>query len=239
MSHAFAHVRRWHTFVNLDGSLSTIADAFGKKGLALISEIWPSTSPRAWQLLGAYALFEALLQVYLPGKPFKATMTANGNVPVYKANGVQSLVVTVVAFFACWRFGLTSPKEVYDLFGEMLAGMAIFSVFFCVFLQIKGHVAPTDEDSGSCGNPIYDFFIGRELNPRIGSFDLKFFCELRPGLIGWTVLNLGGLPAPCKHTHCRRCRRYRPPTWLVCSPAIQRRCTGLWRPSSGSTTAQP
>lgn len=35
------------------------------------------------------------------------------------------------------------------------------------------------------GNPLYDFFIGRELNPRIGNFDLKYFCELRPGLIGW------------------------------------------------------
>lgn len=40
------------------------------------------------------------------------------------------------------------------------------------------------------GNIIYDFFIGHELNPRIGSFDLKFFCELRPGLIGWFMLNL-------------------------------------------------
>ncbi|GCB83442.1 hypothetical protein scyTo_0023484 [Scyliorhinus torazame] len=38
---------------------------------------------------------------------------------------------------------------------------------------------------GNSGNPIYDFFIGHELNPRIGSFDLKYFCELRPGLIGW------------------------------------------------------
>ena len=37
----------------------------------------------------------------------------------------------------------------------------------------------------SVGNPLYDFFIGRELNPRIGNFDLKYFCELRPGLIGW------------------------------------------------------
>jgi len=43
----------------------------------------------------------------------------------------------------------------------------------------------------SLGNPIYDFFIGRELNPRIGDFDLKFFCELRPGLIGWVVINFG------------------------------------------------
>lgn len=37
----------------------------------------------------------------------------------------------------------------------------------------------------SPGNPIYDFILGRELNPRIGSFDFKYFCELRPGLIGW------------------------------------------------------
>ncbi|XP_060014696.1 delta(14)-sterol reductase TM7SF2 isoform X11 [Lagenorhynchus albirostris] len=40
------------------------------------------------------------------------------------------------------------------------------------------------------GNPIYDFFLGRELNPRICSFDFKYFCELRPGLIGWVLINL-------------------------------------------------
>lgn len=32
--------------------------------------------------------------------------------------------------------------------------------------------------------------IGRELNPRIGDFDIKFFTELRPGMIGWQVINL-------------------------------------------------
>lgn len=32
--------------------------------------------------------------------------------------------------------------------------------------------------------------IGRELNPRIGSFDIKFFTELRPGLIMWLCLNI-------------------------------------------------
>ncbi|XP_057362898.1 delta(14)-sterol reductase TM7SF2 isoform X3 [Manis pentadactyla] len=40
------------------------------------------------------------------------------------------------------------------------------------------------------GNPIYDFFLGRELNPRVCSFDFKYFCELRPGLIGWVLINL-------------------------------------------------
>lgn len=43
------------------------------------------------------------------------------------------------------------------------------------------------------GHHLYDFFIGRELNPRIGSFDLKEFCELYPGLIGWLVIDLGML----------------------------------------------
>lgn len=40
------------------------------------------------------------------------------------------------------------------------------------------------------GNIIYDFFMGHELNPRFGSFDFKFFCEMRPGLIGWTMINM-------------------------------------------------
>lgn len=34
------------------------------------------------------------------------------------------------------------------------------------------------------------FFIGRELNPSIGSFDLKSFNELRPGLILWAVIDI-------------------------------------------------
>ena len=96
-----------------------------------------------------------------------------------------------------------------------------------------GGGAPLLAHGGNTGNVVYDFFMGRELNPRLGwlrlpsiasltsppppppppssssaaakeraavaaeaplpttEFDLKFFCELRPGLIGWVVLNLG------------------------------------------------
>jgi len=31
---------------------------------------------------------------------------------------------------------------------------------------------------------VYDFFMGRELNPRIGFLDLKEFIEVYPGFIG-------------------------------------------------------
>ena len=48
---------------------------------------------------------------------------------------------------------------------------------------------------GHSGNLVYDWFIGRELNPRIdlpifGNIDIKAFCELRPGMLGWVLLDL-------------------------------------------------
>lgn len=39
------------------------------------------------------------------------------------------------------------------------------------------------------GNVLYDFFVGRELNPRIRSFDFKIFIEVHFGLIAWAWLN--------------------------------------------------
>ena len=51
--------------------------------------------------------------------------------------------------------------------------------------------SPAELPEPACaGHVLYDIFIGRELNPRLGSFDLKEFCELYPGLIGWLVIDL-------------------------------------------------
>lgn len=48
---------------------------------------------------------------------------------------------------------------------------------------------------GHSGNVVYDWFVGRELNPRvtipgIGEIDIKSFMELRPGMLGWIMLDL-------------------------------------------------
>ena len=47
---------------------------------------------------------------------------------------------------------------------------------------------------GVSGNMLYDWFIGRELNPRVtlpllGEIDIKEWMEIRPGLTGWILLN--------------------------------------------------
>ena len=58
----------------------------------------------------------------------------------------------------------------------------------------KRELAP----GGHSGNLIYDWFIGRELNPRVeipllGTIDIKAFCELRPGMLGWMLINLASV----------------------------------------------
>src|SRR5204862_5184686 len=65
----------------------------------------------------------------------------------------------------------------YDQFGPLLTTVNIFAFVFSFFLYLRG------------GNGFYDYFIGTELNPRIGDFDLKLFCEARPGLILWVLIN--------------------------------------------------
>jgi hypothetical protein len=36
---------------------------------------------------------------------------------------------------------------------------------------------------------MYDYFMGTQLNPRVGRFDFKLFCEARPGLVLWVLIN--------------------------------------------------
>jgi Delta14-sterol reductase len=47
---------------------------------------------------------------------------------------------------------------------------------------------------GHMGNMIYDWFIGRELNPRVtlpflGEIDIKMFMEIRPGMLAWILFD--------------------------------------------------
>jgi protein-S-isoprenylcysteine O-methyltransferase Ste14 len=52
----------------------------------------------------------------------------------------------------------------------------------------------------STGNPIYDFFMGTVLNPKIGRHDLKFFFESRIGMGTWGAFAIL-LPAAELETH--------------------------------------
>lgn len=97
--------------------------------------------------------------------------------------------------FPLWDF-------MWDNYIPILTTNILISYALATFVYIRSFsVKPRDPShrelaAGGCtGNIIYDWYIGRELNPRIhlpviGELDIKSFMELRPGMLGWVLLNL-------------------------------------------------
>lgn len=40
-------------------------------------------------------------------------------------------------------------------------------------MYYKGKINPTDPNPSTTGNPMYDFFMGIEISPRLGKYDVK------------------------------------------------------------------
>jgi Delta14-sterol reductase len=87
--------------------------------------------------------------------------------------------------------------RLYSFTPELALITIVFCFLFSLYLYGTSFINTKDKIlaiGGTSGNPWYDFFMGRELNPRPvtmnGTFDYKEFCELRPGLMGWMILNM-------------------------------------------------
>jgi len=132
------------------------------------------------------------LYFVVPGRTVNGTELRDGTKLKYPINGMASLM-TLVALTAAYISGGDSSAFlfVYEHWVGLVTSAIISSfgvasyVYFASFG--KGKLLAL---GGNTGNIFYDYMIGRELNPRIGSFDIKYFVELRPGLIGWFFVNL-------------------------------------------------
>jgi 7-dehydrocholesterol reductase len=185
----------WYTHTVQRGSLAALLEQFRHDGFfATLVHIWKPVffgSPTAWAMIGAFAALELVLMRVLPGKRFEGPVTANGNVPVYKANGVPAFVTTLALFFAAaYGWKLFSPTIIYDHFGELLGALNVFSLGFCLLLYLKGRYRPSSSDHGTSGNPVFDYYWGTELYPRVLGWDVKMFTNCRFGMMAWPLILL-------------------------------------------------
>lgn len=184
----------WYTNVYLNGSFSELFQVFSDNGLLnTVYDVWSPVffgSPTAWAILGIYAAIQLTFIKILPGKLFKGPITPKGNIPIYKDNGVLAYFSTLGLFALGSYFNVFSPTIIYDHFGELLGALNFFSLLFCVFLYLKGHIAPTTTDCGSNGNIIYDYYWGMELYPRILGWDVKLFTNCRMAMMAWPLIIL-------------------------------------------------
>ncbi|KAK7103881.1 delta(14)-sterol reductase TM7SF2-like [Littorina saxatilis] len=139
-------------------------------------------------------VFQAILAVLPIGRVVDGQPLKSGERLKYRLNGFLALLVSLLAV-GVGVYYKVPVTLVYKKFFKVMTTAVVFSFLLSFFLYIKSRFVPQSKLAapGNSGNVIYDFFMGHELNPRIGPLDLKFFCELRPGLIGWVVLNLAML----------------------------------------------
>ncbi|GAQ89718.1 sterol reductase [Klebsormidium nitens] len=181
----------WYIHAQKNGSVAEFYHFAMEEGLSGVWSIWPRPTGTAWAIIGIFGGFEALLQLYLPGKEVYGPVSPAGNIPVYKDNGILAYGISLIAYMAAWKLGLFQATLVWDHLGEVFSALNIFSLLLCGFLYIKGRSFPSSSDWGSAGNFVFDFFWGMELYPRIGkNFDIKVFTNCRFGLMAWAVLCL-------------------------------------------------
>ncbi len=183
----FVTVLAWLIATKYDGSIVRFATTvtFDR----LLSE-WPLPSLKSVTYLGAFATLEALLLVVLPGREFQGPVTPMGNRPSYKLNGVASFLATFgILFGVLWPLGAFDPANVWAEFGPLLSTLVWFAFAFCIFLYIKGRVAPSSADAGTSGNFLFDFYWGVELHPQFSRrLNLKQYVNCRLAMMGWAVI---------------------------------------------------
>jgi len=146
----------------------------------------------SWQMALAYLGwfgFQAALQQWAPGPVIEGTELPKGGKLRYKVNGLASVGITVAVATALHVSGVVQASFLYDHFGSLITTTTILVAMFSVFLYVYGKATDPHELSGVA---IHDFWMGTGHNPRLprdGLFDLKFFCEARPGLILWMLIN--------------------------------------------------
>lgn len=138
-------------------------------------------------LYGFWYILQVLLQVYAPGEMKDGVALADGSRLKYKMNGWFTWCFTIgLAFLLAWT-GIVKPTVFYDNFGSLLTTVNIFTFGLSLYLYFHPMLKGTGEKP--TGRFFYDYFMGTSLNPREGGFDWKLFCEARPGLILWVLIN--------------------------------------------------
>ncbi|KIW96440.1 uncharacterized protein Z519_03509 [Cladophialophora bantiana CBS 173.52] len=162
----------------------------------------------------AYYGLSVALQLFLPGEEVDGTQLSTGGRHHYKFNAFNSAVLMLAGLgigtavqgtsFVVWDFIWDNLPQVATANLLVSCAQAVYVYLASFNVPKPGQPNPENRElakGGHTGNMLYDFFIGRELNPRVTLprwipiaggqvIDIKVFNEMRPGLLGWIILDL-------------------------------------------------
>ncbi|CAI4217965.1 unnamed protein product [Parascedosporium putredinis] len=151
-----------------------------------------------------YYLVNALLYGILPVSEVQGTELATGGRLTYRFNAFTShAIILAVCVAGTINSGANWILWTYisDNYLQIFTANLLIATSLATFVYVRSFsVKAGNKDmrelaaGGQTGNLIYDWYIGRELNPRItlpiiGEMDIKVWMELRPGMLGWLLFN--------------------------------------------------
>ncbi|KAI9670123.1 MAG: C-24(28) sterol reductase [Caeruleum heppii] len=190
----------WLGATYYDGHLPLPAkgQTVGDFGRQMWRQVYEGAHPslKAWTIYWTFFLFEAACYILLPGVTAKGKPLPHegGRQLTYHCSGVWSFYTTIAVAGILHGTGLFPLYTLIDEFGPLMS-VAIISGFLvsivAYFSALQRHATHR-----MSGYPVYDFFMGAELNPRMfGILDFKMFFEVR---LPWYILFLVSLGAAAR-----------------------------------------
>jgi delta24(24(1))-sterol reductase len=162
---------------------------WGEFGRHLVQFVYEGAFPtaKAWAIYWIFFVLEAIMYCYMPGvlsygRPLRHE---GGKKLPYYCSAYTSWYATLATAAILHVTGLFPLYTLIDEFGPIMS-VAILSGFLnSVIVYVQAIVR--GRTHRLTGHIVYDFFMGAELNPRIGILDFKMFYEVR---IPWFILFL-------------------------------------------------
>ncbi|KAK8864236.1 hypothetical protein IAR55_001482 [Kwoniella newhampshirensis] len=175
-------VNGWKDAWNLVGNFPSAAGYFWDGRAAAVYGVWYAFCIVCWMVL--------------PGEVIQGNLLRDGTRKTYKMNGLYTLILTlgISVGIIIQPGGIQAYTWLYDHFVPLISASLVMSIAQAAFVYAWSYQSKELLSLGAnSGNVIYDFFMGRPLNPHppgFPSFDLKTFNEVRPGMILWAILNI-------------------------------------------------
>ena len=147
---------------------------------------------QAWAIYWTFLIFEALCYLYMPGIYVKGKPLPHegGKKLDYYCSGQWSWYVTITLAIALHWSGVFKLYTLIDQFGPLMSVAIISGFAVSIIAYISALMRGAQHRM--TGYPIYDFFMGAELNPRLlGWLDFKMFFEVRLPWFMFFLITLG------------------------------------------------
>lgn len=161
----------------------------------VLNFVWEHGIPERRQFLvyGVWLAIQAVLFKLAPGPvgkglPIKYGLE-KGRYLLYKYNGQFAFFATIVLAVISWHLDIFKITELARDFGKYQTLCNLYITGLIAIIHVGALI--TNKVERPSGSIIYDYFMGPMLNPHLFGFDIKFFHELRPGIMHWFFTTIG------------------------------------------------